>query len=86
MIKEMLSGLGLTLRTLFRHPVTVQYPDQKPKVPERYRGRIILTSDPSGEDRSALIVGTRECDSDSAEPHFPGFLDAVVVAVQVHES
>jgi NADH-quinone oxidoreductase subunit I len=51
MIREMLGGLGLTLRKLFTKPVTVQYPEQKPNVPPRYRGRIVLTRDPSGEER-----------------------------------
>jgi NADH-quinone oxidoreductase subunit I len=51
MIREMLTGMGITLRKLFTRPVTVQYPDQRPDVPDRYRGRIILTSDPSGEER-----------------------------------
>ncbi len=51
MIREMMGGMWLTLRKLFEHPVTVQYPEQKPEVPERYRGRIVLTRDPSGEER-----------------------------------
>ncbi len=51
MIKETLNGLGVTLRQMFRKPVTVQYPEQRPNVPFRYRGRIILTRDPSGEER-----------------------------------
>jgi NADH-quinone oxidoreductase subunit I len=50
-IRELLGGLGLTLRKLFSRPVTVQYPEQKPDVPPRYRGRIVLTRDPSGEER-----------------------------------
>jgi NADH-quinone oxidoreductase subunit I len=51
MIREMITGLGVTLRKLFEKPVTVQYPEQMPNVPARYRGRIVLTRDPSGEER-----------------------------------
>jgi NADH-quinone oxidoreductase subunit I len=51
MIRELLGGMELTFRKLFSRPVTVQYPDQKPVIPERYRGRIVLTRDPSGEER-----------------------------------
>ena len=51
MIREILGGMGLTFRKMFEKPVTVQYPEQKPKVPERYRARIVLTRDPSGEER-----------------------------------
>jgi NADH-quinone oxidoreductase subunit I len=35
----------------FRRRFTVQYPDEKPYVPPRYRGRIILSRDPDGEER-----------------------------------
>jgi NADH-quinone oxidoreductase subunit I len=36
---------------LFRRRVTVQYPEQKPYLPPRFRGRIILSRDPDGEER-----------------------------------
>lgn len=36
---------------LFRRKVTVQYPEQKPYLPPRYRGRIILSRDPDGQER-----------------------------------
>ena len=46
------------LKTLWRvflhafHPrVTVQYPEEKPAIPPRWRGRIILSRDPDGEER-----------------------------------
>lgn len=51
MIREMLGGMGVTLKKLFSKPVTIQYPEQKPQIPQRYRGRIVLTRDPSGEER-----------------------------------
>ena len=35
----------------FRKRDTIQYPEQKPNVPPRYRGRIVLTRDPDGEER-----------------------------------
>ncbi|MEW5791828.1 MAG: NADH-quinone oxidoreductase subunit NuoI [Pseudomonadota bacterium] len=36
---------------LFRKRVTVQYPEEKPYLPPRWRGRIILSRDPDGEER-----------------------------------
>ncbi len=36
---------------LFRRRVTVQYPEQKAYIPPRWRGRIILSRDPDGEER-----------------------------------
>ncbi|HKF95241.1 MAG TPA: NADH-quinone oxidoreductase subunit NuoI, partial [Gammaproteobacteria bacterium] len=44
-----------TLWTVFLHTFhrreTVQYPEQKPYLPPRYRGRIILSRDPDGNER-----------------------------------
>ena len=44
-----------TLFRVFRHVFvkadTVQYPEQKPYLAPRYRGRIVLTRDPDGEER-----------------------------------
>ncbi len=35
----------------FRERETVQYPDEMPALPPRWRGRIVLTRDPDGEER-----------------------------------
>ncbi len=35
----------------FRRRETVQYPEEKPKIPPRWRGRIVLTRDPDAEER-----------------------------------
>ncbi len=35
----------------FRRRVTIQYPEQKAKLSPRYRGRIVLSRDPDGEER-----------------------------------
>lgn len=44
-----------TLWAIFLHTfhrrVTIQYPDEKPYIPPRWRGRIVLTRDPDGEER-----------------------------------
>lgn len=36
---------------MFRKRATVQYPDEKPYLPPRYRGRIVLSRDPDGGER-----------------------------------
>jgi len=46
-----LRTLWLVFLHLFRRRVTVQYPEQKPDIPARWRGRIILSRDPDGEER-----------------------------------
>ncbi|HET9591033.1 MAG TPA: NADH-quinone oxidoreductase subunit NuoI [Anaerolineales bacterium] len=44
-----------TLWEIFLHTFhkreTIQYPDEKPVLPPRWRGRIVLTRDPDGEER-----------------------------------
>ncbi|HEX9616839.1 MAG TPA: NADH-quinone oxidoreductase subunit NuoI [Anaerolineales bacterium] len=39
------------LKHTFARRATVQYPEEKPYLPPRYRGRIILSRDPDGEER-----------------------------------
>jgi len=39
------------LRHSFRRRETIQYPDQKPYLAPRFRGRIILSRDPDGDER-----------------------------------
>jgi NADH-quinone oxidoreductase subunit I len=46
-----LRSLWEVLKHTFVKPDTVQYPEQKPALSPRYRGRIVLTRDPNGEER-----------------------------------
>ncbi|TLU64183.1 NADH-quinone oxidoreductase subunit NuoI [Thalassotalea litorea] len=43
--------MWLVLKHTFTKADTVEYPEQKPYLAPRYRGRIVLTRDPSGEER-----------------------------------
>ena len=53
-------AMGITLRNLFRRPVTLQYPDVKRKYPDRFRGLLALTYDPgTGEEN---CIGCRLCE------------------------
>jgi NADH-quinone oxidoreductase subunit I len=45
-LASLLKGLGITFRYLFRAPVTVQYPEQRVRLPLRFRGRLALPVDP----------------------------------------
>ncbi len=58
MLRWLIKGTGSQLRTLyliflhgFRRRETVNYPDEAVYLPPRYRGRIVLTRDPDGEER-----------------------------------
>jgi NADH-quinone oxidoreductase subunit I len=46
-----LRSLWLVFRHAFRRRDTVQYPEQPPYLPPRYRGRIVLSRDPDGAER-----------------------------------
>ena len=57
-IWDVLVGTGTQLRSLamvfshgFRKRDTLQYPEEPVYLPPRYRGRIVLTRDPDGEER-----------------------------------
>jgi NADH-quinone oxidoreductase subunit I len=46
-----LRSLFVTFLHLFRKKVTIEYPEEKAKLPARWRGRIVLTRDPDGGER-----------------------------------
>jgi NADH-quinone oxidoreductase subunit I len=48
---SVLKGLWLVFLHAFRKRATIQYPDEKPYLPPRWRGRIILSRDPDGGER-----------------------------------
>ena len=50
-IKGTVQPFWVTLRNMFRKPVTIQYPEEKRQPPPRYRARIILARDPDGGER-----------------------------------
>jgi NADH-quinone oxidoreductase subunit I len=53
-------AMGVTLRNLFRKPVTVQYPTVKRVYPDRFRGILALTYDrETGEEN---CIGCRLCE------------------------
>jgi NADH-quinone oxidoreductase subunit I len=48
---SIVGNLWVVIRHLFAETDTVSYPDEMPYLPPRYRGRIILSRDTSGEER-----------------------------------
>ena len=50
-MKSQIKTLLQVLKHTFTSPDTVQYPEEKPYLAPRYRGRIVLTRDPDGEER-----------------------------------
>jgi NADH-quinone oxidoreductase subunit I len=53
-----LVSLWYVLKHMFAKRVTVQYPEERPEISPRWRGRIVLTRDPDGGER---CVGCHLC-------------------------
>lgn len=48
---SLLRSIWLVFLHMFRRRETIQYPDEKPNLPPRWRGRIVLSRDPDGGER-----------------------------------
>ena len=51
LLTELISGMALTLRYMFKPPVTVNYPYEKGPISSRFRGEHALRRYPNGEER-----------------------------------
>lgn len=50
-IPQIIGGLWITLKNLFKKPVTLEYPDQAPVLPVGYRGAPTLVKDSEGREK-----------------------------------
>ncbi len=50
-ILNALATMGAYLRRTFAPRATISYPEERPRIPPRWRGRIVLTRDPEGAER-----------------------------------
>src|SRR5260370_13955031 len=50
LLSELISGMALTLRYMFKRPVTVNYPFEKGPLSPRFRGEHVLRRYPNGEE------------------------------------
>lgn len=57
-VLSVFTGLFIVVKHMFRRPITVQYPEQKRKLPPRSRGRHYLTKWADGKER---CVGCELC-------------------------
>ncbi len=48
---SLLKTIWTVLVTMFRKRATIRYPEERPSIPPRWRGRIILSRDPDGKER-----------------------------------
>ncbi|MGF1530536.1 MAG: NuoI/complex I 23 kDa subunit family protein [Puniceicoccaceae bacterium] len=50
-IPQILSGMKTTVKNVFKPPVTLEYPEERPTIPEGYRGVPTLVKDPNGREK-----------------------------------
>ena len=50
-LPQVVGGLGVTFKNLMRKKVTMEYPEVKPPIPNRYRGMPALVKDPEGREK-----------------------------------
>jgi len=50
-LPQIIGGLFITLKNLFKKKVTLSYPDQRPTIPPNYRGAPTLVKDPDGREK-----------------------------------
>lgn len=50
-LPQILNGLRITFRNIFRPKATIEYPEQRPAIPPGYRGAPTLVRDPDGREK-----------------------------------
>jgi NADH-quinone oxidoreductase chain I len=60
MVRAAVAAMAVTLRNLFRPPVTVHYPTVTRPYPDRFRGVLALTYDPATAEENC--IGCRLCE------------------------
>lgn len=81
-LPQILGGMKITLRNMFKPPVTLEYPDERPDIPQGYRGVPTLVKDPNGREKCvscqlcefvcpprAIRITPGEIDEDSEHAH-----------------
>src|SRR5262245_62037132 len=50
-IPQILAGMKVTFKYMFKPTVTLQYPEERPAIPPGYRGVPTLVKDPNGREK-----------------------------------
>ena len=50
-LPQIATGLKTTFTNMFKPKVTLQYPEEKPRIPNNYRGVPTLVKDPNGREK-----------------------------------
>ena len=73
LLLELFKGMGVTWRVLFTRKVTVQYPEEKTPLSNRFRALHALRRYPNGEER---CIGCKLCEA---------VCPALAITIDVHE-
>ncbi|MCE5299652.1 MAG: NADH-quinone oxidoreductase subunit I, partial [Spirochaetia bacterium] len=68
-IVSLCEGLMVTLKHVFRRPITVQYPEQREEMKLRFRGKLALPIDPEKNDNrcTACMMCVKACPNHSID-------------------
>lgn len=68
-IISLMEGLGVTLKHCFRKPITLQYPEQRPDISLRFRGRLVMPVDPATKENrcTACMICVKACPNHSLD-------------------
>jgi NADH-quinone oxidoreductase subunit I len=83
-IPQIVGGLKTTVSTMLKKPVTLQYPEERPNIPDGYRGVPTLVKDPNGREK---CVSCQLCEfvcPPKAIRIEPGEIDAVDDPLRAH--
>jgi NADH-quinone oxidoreductase subunit I len=50
-LPQILTGLKITMQNMLKPPVTLEYPEERPEIPQNYRGVPTLVKDPNGREK-----------------------------------
>lgn len=50
-LPQIIGGLGITMKNMLKPNVTLEYPDERPDIPQNYRGVPTLVHDPNGREK-----------------------------------
>jgi NADH-quinone oxidoreductase subunit I len=50
-LPQIVSGLKITMKNMFKPVVTLEYPEERPEIPSGYRGVPTLVRDPNGREK-----------------------------------
>ena len=83
-IPQIVTGLKTTLSAMFDKTITLEYPEQRPVIPENYRGVPTLVKDPNGREK---CVSCQLCEfvcPPKAIKIIPGEIDAEAEPDRAH--